>query len=364
MSENASLKLIAVTLVSLAGCAVPVFLSGGGGSSHSVTLPAPGTPDGVKELPAPKAKIHGSTYKINPQSFTYHGGKLEDYDYFYSNTTDPAQAQVPFDGSSAPASVIGHLATGGTEILQLVGVADDRCVASGGPAALDGPSPLGTLPLYRVEKFDPATGTTIDLCNGEAYAFSAEETCSPADLQTLSGKAIAAPGYWNPTTGTYQQTLDGTTTGKQVFSLSCMTGAVAKCMHWGYVPYKSFQGTQLSPYFQACVRAARAQYTATSSTSYTCEGTEVDFYDRLGIQTISPAGNLSFEAAWKQGGPLCVGKPRYDACSLSSAVTSILCTERDWTNVANWPADVLLATRSSPSATPGECPVNGANCPQ
>jgi hypothetical protein len=371
MSKNASLKLVAVpVVVGLVGCAVPAFFGGSTPETPQTIAiePAPGG-GGNQNSSSPK-KAEGE--KIHPQSFSYLGGSktqpsLRDYDYFY--VENHTGSNLPPFGSSPPRTVKGHRVVDGTvDDLDLIAVnAQDTWVAEGASTV----SGLGSLALYKVQKYDSATGTSIDLCSGEAYACDSNHaTCSTGELGTLSGKAIAARGYWNQTSGAYTGVVGQT----PVFSLSCMTGAVAKCMHWGYVADKTVTITrndrqvqeELAPYYQACVRAARAQYNTENSHSYTCEGTSVDFFDRLGIQPLETVGNTSnyeIEAAWTANGPYCISSTRYPLCN--TQVTKTPCEAINWLNPSAWPDSVLLVTRKNSGAPPlTTCPINGQGCAQ
>jgi hypothetical protein len=98
------------------------------------------------------------------------------------------------------------------------------------------------------------------------------------------------------------------------YTLTCTSGAQGKCVLWGY-PYwqNAKDGTSLLPTYRACLRMARADYCG-DDTAHTRNGTTIDMYDPLGIQTSdSPADAdppFRFEAGWSPDGAVCVAHTR------------------------------------------------------
>ncbi len=96
------------------------------------------------------------------------------------------------------------------------------------------------------------------------------------------------------------------------FSLSCVSGVEAKCLRWGYLPWrKSPVGeVSLAPYFETCIRMARADYCGNDQTT-TRDGTSIDMYDRVGVQQATPGlKGYDFEAGWGPKGAICVDHAR------------------------------------------------------
>ncbi len=94
------------------------------------------------------------------------------------------------------------------------------------------------------------------------------------------------------------------------FFLTCTSGAVAKCLRLGYLPWKTHpSGVTLESYFTACTRMIRADYCGDGS-GHTSNGTPINVFDRLGIQTKDDDVDMHFEAAWGPEGALCVAKTR------------------------------------------------------
>jgi hypothetical protein len=96
------------------------------------------------------------------------------------------------------------------------------------------------------------------------------------------------------------------------FSLSCVSGVEAKCLRWGYLPWRNapIGGEPLAPYFETCIRLARADYCGDDQPT-TRNGTAIDIEDRVGIQSRTPnLPEFDFEAGWGPHGALCVHHAR------------------------------------------------------
>lgn len=87
-------------------------------------------------------------------------------------------------------------------------------------------------------------------------------------------KAILLSGEWDKT---------GKHIDNQEVTIACINGVLAKCVRWGYKPWKTIEAISLRDYHQACTRMARADYCG-NGISHTKDGTIIDLYDRLGIQ--------------------------------------------------------------------------------
>lgn len=96
-------------------------------------------------------------------------------------------------------------------------------------------------------------------------------------------------------------------------TLTCASSAVGKCARFGYRPWaQGPQGEDLMPLHAACVRMVRADYFGDGE-AYTKNGTTIDTYDDLGIQTRGLADDASyvFEAGWTGQGAVCVNHTRW-----------------------------------------------------
>jgi hypothetical protein len=90
--------------------------------------------------------------------------------------------------------------------------------------------------------------------------------------------------------------------------LVCSSGAIAKCVRWGYRPWQARPGEPaMRPLHEACVRMVRADYGGTGATA-TRDGTRIAFCDRSGVHRCPERARL--EAAWSPSGATCVAAPR------------------------------------------------------
>lgn len=141
--------------------------------------------------------------------------------------------------------------------------------------------------LYTLTTGTPGSSQRSNLCAADA-----------------SGQAVAMPlrGLWGAD-GSQSQTATA-------ISFNCTSGAIAKCVRWGYRPWQSYNGVQLADHHQACTRMARADYCGTGQ-SNTIEGTTVDLYDNLRMLTPTPALLSLFEATWTPSGAYCIARERW-----------------------------------------------------
>jgi len=103
-----------------------------------------------------------------------------------------------------------------------------------------------------------------------------------------------------------------------VFTLACDMGALAKCVKWGYNPQRSKQECDgaghckqqsLDDWHEACTRLVTADYCG-DGIPHTRNGTPIDIYDNLNIQTRS--GTLrGVEADWTTDGARCIRQTRW-----------------------------------------------------
>lgn len=96
-------------------------------------------------------------------------------------------------------------------------------------------------------------------------------------------------------------------------TITCASGAVAKCSRWGYPPWaRGPRGEDLVSLHAACVRMVRADYCGDGE-AHTKDGTSIDNYDDAGIQTRGAADDASyvFEAGWSPQGAVCVNHTRW-----------------------------------------------------
>lgn len=98
--------------------------------------------------------------------------------------------------------------------------------------------------------------------------------------------------------------------GSGGFEITCTSGAIGKCLRWGYRPWdETPTGPPLRALHAACVRMVRADYGGDGQPT-TIEGTVVYVCDRFGVRPCSKKPPLEFEAGWGVNGATCVARPR------------------------------------------------------
>lgn len=140
--------------------------------------------------------------------------------------------------------------------------------------------------LYTVFYLDTSDSKWKNLCEPDAYNVA---------------KAIPLAGSWDET-GAYIES-------SKLITFGCTSGAIAKCVRFGYKPWKNLNGKSLRDFHQACTRMVRADYCGNGK-SHTQEGTWIDVYDVLGIQKQTTNSGMVFEAAWGPNGATCINRAR------------------------------------------------------
>ena len=163
--------------------------------------------------------------------------------------------------------------------------------------------PSGEVLLYTLKAQNLDTGTLDNICDPDPW-----------------GGQYATPiyGSWDQTGARQNITTD--------MMFGCTSGVVAKCVRWGYKPWKTVNGKSLADYHQACTRMARADYCG-DGVSHTMDATLIDMYDDLRIQEKTPFQLLSpllFDAAWTPKGAYCMAKDRWLQL-LSLATVTVEC---------------------------------------
>ena len=112
-------------------------------------------------------------------------------------------------------------------------------------------------------------------------------------------------GTWN-----YAQGVTGGgsyTASTTSFTFGCRGTAIAKCVELGYKPWKTVGTTLLRNHHVACTRMIRADYCGDGK-SWTVDGTPINVYDNLGIQT--DAATYPTDAEWLTTGARCINLAR------------------------------------------------------
>ncbi len=163
---------------------------------------------------------------------------------------------------------------------------------------------------------------------GNTFLYTLEQnvdntgTYQPACRADTDGRRVAIPlaDTWND--------RGDRNSSAPLFTLACTTGAIATCYRWGYRPWVTGYGN-LTILHWTCTRVARADYCG-DGVPHTLDGTLINVWDNLGapgpIQAHAPTPpGMSFEAAWGQGGAICMSHARW---SLGGTVAAAACANR------------------------------------
>ncbi|MGH9885223.1 MAG: ADYC domain-containing protein [bacterium] len=165
------------------------------------------------------------------------------------------------------------------------------------------------------------------------YSISYKSTSGQKPLcvgPTGANEAILFPGSWNLTTVRHQADYN-------MFTVSCRGATFAKCEELGYKG-----DSMIDTYHQACVRALRADYCG-DGVSHTVDGTQINIYDRLGIQPDTQA--WAVEANWTTEGAICIAKNRLGMAMTTPSVPQCMASKATIPcTTASWPGGVLIRT--------------------
>ena len=89
-----------------------------------------------------------------------------------------------------------------------------------------------------------------------------------------------------------------------VLEFACTSGALGKCVRFGYAPWGDDVAKSLDLY-NACIRMTRADYCG-DGTATTKDGQRIDIYDDGGVQRPENEPAMDFEAGWTAQGAACV----------------------------------------------------------
>lgn len=159
--------------------------------------------------------------------------------------------------------------------------------------------PSGETFLYSLRGQDPSSADMkmIDLCAPDADGLQ---------------RAIPLSGKWDATGAHIASSTE--------FTFGCTSAAVGKCVRLGYRPWQSRNGTSLADFHQSCTRMVRFDYCG-DGVSHTQEGTEIDAYDRLGVNTRDNNILSLFDGAWTPNGAYCIERQRWLRLSLQDVLT-------------------------------------------
>ena len=147
----------------------------------------------------------------------------------------------------------------------------------------------GEILLYRISTRDSGSGDWNPACDSDPDG---------------NPDAFPLQGKWDNT---------GHRVSAEGLTLACTSGALAKCVRFGYKPWKTLvDGTALIRYHEACVHMVRADYCGNDSAT-TLNGTPIDVFDDIGIENPETQQVFPFEAAWDEHGAVCVAHTRIPA---------------------------------------------------
>ena len=101
--------------------------------------------------------------------------------------------------------------------------------------------------------------------------------------------------------------------GSDTLTFACTSGAIGKCVRFGYKPWKAEErAISLGDLHAACVRMIRADYCGNGQ-AHTVNGTRIDVYDRRGVQMPDPdpSHREQLEAGWSPTGATYLNVPRW-----------------------------------------------------
>lgn len=308
-------------------------------ASAAQTLAAPAASPAAPAHPADDDCWWTTGEEGGPQSREYKGGCVERMYHFYAENGVVPPAELP-------AEVVGVRWSGRHWRIKLKVAKRDQCI------------PGYEVPLYEARAVTDKG--EFNICTGQTYDTKTPRCADEAE--SLREMAIAVPGAWD-----YHGNYVEEEKGKKVFTLSCATGVAAKCVHWGYAPWRPGEGS--ADLYAACLKAARFER---SRTSYTCQGRTIDIYDRYDIRKMDEGLGLEykFEAAWDKDGIVCLGHTRYRECADMETFKDVPRCDPAMARKDHWPKEqggrtVLIKTRSEEMGAPfpPNCPDRAARCP-
>ena len=211
---------------------------------------------------------------------------------------------VSLNGVSLNGVSLNGVSAGSGAITGVSGGANTTGAALVG-AKLNGQLSNGTTLPLRIDAVRVGTAPDTDV-QFYKVAFQGAGGWSPLCGTDSGGNAIEAlvlAGRWNDQQGVVgggARIEDDT-----AITFACLGRALAKCVLFGYKPWKSVTGVNLRNHHQACTRMLRADYCG-DGTPHTVDGTPINLYDSLGIETDAASWNK--ESEWSASGATCVSQ--------------------------------------------------------
>ncbi|MBL9103089.1 MAG: hypothetical protein JNL82_19240 [Myxococcales bacterium] len=190
-----------------------------------------------------------------------------------------------------------HVELSGGAVLageQLTGAVLEFVVADGSGSDKQ----VTTVRIDGVEPLEPGSDVWLyDLVVSDEKSVW-EPLCVDGDGEPTG--AILLGDVWDPDSG---DRVVPRPSGAVTFA--CRDAALAKCVEWGYAPWRSVDDVALADHHQACTRAVRADYCG-DGTPHTVDGLTVHFIDDLGVQVADESPPYLVEAEWGPDGALCI----------------------------------------------------------
>ena len=258
------------------------------------------TPRG--EDPAVAARAETSPNGTNFNGTNFNGVRLDPLRFDGLRLGTSALSGVSLDGAAISAALPGGGRASGSDLAgaELAGTLSDGSAIT---LRIDGVTADPDPDVQRYQVSARAAGAAFQPLCGVA----ADGTPVPA---------IPLAGWWDASEGT--PTGGAHVDDPDVFTFACEGYALAKCVGFGYAPWRTVNecrapgdcvARSLAPLHQACTRMLRADYCG-DGTATTRDGTQVDLWDDLGIQTdVQPT--WAFEAEWSAAGAVCVDETRW-----------------------------------------------------
>ena len=213
----------------------------------------------------------------------------------------------------------GRLGTSALCLLVLAGAVPSAAVAQAQGLTADGTEFVLTLEGTRVLRSADLVGATLMVDAGTKQLAVIIESIEE-DPTSVGGRVLLHHFVIRNEDGTRSEfcTPDGAgeTLGFPVpddnggFELTCTSGAIGKCVRWGYRFWEEKAGgPPLRALHRACIHMTRADYGGDGST-FTRDGTTIFMCDRFGVHPCRENAPLQFEAAWGVDGAVCVVRPR------------------------------------------------------
>jgi len=147
-----------------------------------------------------------------------------------------------------------------------------------------------------------------------------------------------------------------------LFTFSCTTGVLGKCMIFGYKPWKTIQECDgqncqtlpLRHFHQACTRMMRGDYCGNGN-GHTLTGTTINLYDNFGLQ-LDESSTLTLEAEWTPEGAKCVQHLRWGTEWSENGGPEVVEAAQDdidtnCSGIDDWSAQLICGTQYSTYTT-------------